>query len=574
MIAGVGRGILLLGDPDRGPFLPAGQWPEGVAGTAGLTALAESVIRERRGLIRPQPQSAAKTDNPHDIIAHPLLLDNQLVGVVAVEISSRAEPQQRAVLQLLQWGSNWLELLLRQKSTMPSASLVTVVELIASSLEHEHFQGAATAVVTEIATRLGCEHVSLGLVQGDHAQVRALSHSAQFADSSNLMRTIGSAMDEAIDQDAVIVFPEVTELSPRVTRAHEELARQQGGCTLCTIPLGNDGRVFGAMTFERPGPQSFSAETIELCRHVAMLVGPVLELQMLRDQSLVAKLRTTLRAQWDKFSGAGHARHKTGAALLIIALLFLSFAMGNYRVAAKATLEGSIQRAMVAPQNGFIASAEARAGDIVRAGAVLATLDDKDMKLEQVKLSSQREQYRREYQGALANHDRSQFSILSAQIAQTDAQLELLNEQLTRTRITAPFGGVVVSGDLSQSLGSPVERGQVLFEIAPLNRYRVVLRVDEREIAAISAGQQGHLALSGLPGEVVPMVVKKVTPVASAEEGVNYFRVEAELKQQSQLLRPGMEGVGKIDTGRRKLVWIWTHKLIDWVRLSAWSWWS
>ncbi|MHB8474222.1 MAG: HlyD family efflux transporter periplasmic adaptor subunit [Gammaproteobacteria bacterium] len=563
-----------MGEPDRGPFLPAGQWPEDAAGTAGLTAVIESVIRERRGLIQPQLQSAVDTDNPQDIVAHPLVLDNQMVGVVAVEISSRAEPQRRAVLQLLQWGSNWLELLLRQRSAMPSVNLATVVELIATSLEHEHFQGAATAVVTEIATRLGCERVSLGFVQDDHVQVCALSHSAQFTGNSNLMRMIGSAMDEAIDQDAVLVFPATTELPPRVTRAHEELARQQGGCTLCTIPLGHDGRVFAAMTFERPAPLIFSAETIELCRHIALLVGPVLELQMLRDQSLAAKLRATLRTQWHKFSGVGNARHKTVAGLLIFALLFLSLATGNYRVAAKATLEGSIQRVLVAPQNGFIASAEARAGDIVRAGAVLATFDDQDMKLEQVSLSSRREQYLREYQGALADHDRSQFSILSAQIEQVDAQLDLLNEQLTRTRITAPFGGVVVSGDLSQSLGAPVERGQVLFEIAPLNRYRVVLRVDEREIAAIRAGQQGHLALSGLPGEVIPMMVKKVTPVAMAAEGINYFRVEAELKQQLQLLRPGMEGVGKIDAGRRKLVWIWTHKLIDWVRLSAWSWWS
>jgi hypothetical protein len=34
-----------------------------------------------------------------------------------------------------------------------------------------------------------------------------------------------------------------------------------------------------------------------------------------------------------------------------------------------------------------------------------------------------------------------------------------------------------------------------------------------------------------------------------------------------------MEGVGKIMAGRRKLAWIWTHDMIDWVRLKAWSWW-
>jgi hypothetical protein len=33
-----------------------------------------------------------------------------------------------------------------------------------------------------------------------------------------------------------------------------------------------------------------------------------------------------------------------------------------------------------------------------------------------------------------------------------------------------------------------------------------------------------------------------------------------------------MEGVGKIAAGSRKLVWIWTHPLVDWLRLAAWKW--
>ena len=33
-----------------------------------------------------------------------------------------------------------------------------------------------------------------------------------------------------------------------------------------------------------------------------------------------------------------------------------------------------------------------------------------------------------------------------------------------------------------------------------------------------------------------------------------------------------MEGIGKIDIGERKLIWIWSHKLIDWFRLLAWTW--
>ena len=56
-------------------------------------------------------------------------------------------------------------------------------------------------------------------------------------------------------------------------------------------------------------------------------------------------------------------------------------------------------------------------------------------------------------------------------------------------------------GDLSQSLGSPVERGEVLFEVAPLDDYRIIVEIDERDISMVSAGQLGTLTLAALPGE-------------------------------------------------------------------------
>jgi hypothetical protein len=34
-----------------------------------------------------------------------------------------------------------------------------------------------------------------------------------------------------------------------------------------------------------------------------------------------------------------------------------------------------------------------------------------------------------------------------------------------------------------------------------------------------------------------------------------------------------MEGYAKVETGRYRLIWIWTHSLIDWVRLKVWTWW-
>jgi len=53
------------------------------------------------------------------------------------------------------------------------------------------------------------------------------------------------------------------------------------------------------------------------------------------------------------------------------------------------------------------------------------------------------------------------MSVLAAQINQVEAGLGLVSDKLARTVLVAPYDGVVISGDLSQLLGTPVEQGKV-----------------------------------------------------------------------------------------------------------------
>jgi hypothetical protein len=99
-----------------------------------------------------------------------------------------------------------------------------------------------------------------------------------------------------------------------------------------------------------------------------------------------------------------------------------------------------------------------------------------------------------------------------------------------------------------------------------------VLEVDERDIADVRVGQHGNVLFSAFPSEPVEVTVQKVTPVSTANEGRNFFRVEADLARSDHRLRPAMEGAGKIEIDRRLLVWIWTHQVVDWIRLAVWSW--
>jgi multidrug efflux pump subunit AcrA (membrane-fusion protein) len=136
----------------------------------------------------------------------------------------------------------------------------------------------------------------------------------------------------------------------------------------------------------------------------------------------------------------------------------------------------------------------------------------------------------------------------------------------------APFDVLIISGDLNQSLGSSVAQGDLLFVIAPLDDYRIILQVNERYIQQMQKGQQGTLVLSSLPDEKLALAIERITPISTAEEGENYFRVEAVLDQNVVQLRPGMEGVAKIEIGERSLAWIWSHEIIDWLQLWFWRW--
>lgn len=574
IITGLRQAVVVMGPSGRGPFAPIAVWPHGTKGSRALTGATETAIGTGR-LVLESGKSADSADGSASVaIGYPITVNGQVCGAAAIEIDQSPDADVRLAIDQLEWGAGWLEVLARRRRVTPTERLATVVELLATSLHHDRFQASATAAATELAGVLGCERVSIGFLRGRHVRARALSHSASFGKKANLIRAIEAAMEEAIDQQAVIVFPVPDRAPEQVTRAHAALARDHNTGPTCTVPLAEGQRLLGAMTVERPVGEAFDAEMIQLCEHVAILLGPVLDIKRKDDRWLAQKAFDSLRSQIHKLIGPRHVGLKLGAVAVAAVVAFFSLAIADFRVTADATLEGTVQRSIAAPFAGYLADARARAGDIVTAGEVMALLDERDLRLERLKWVSQRSKQQREYSEALAKHERALMRILKTQIEQADAQIALLDEQLERTRIVAPFDGFVVAGDLSQSLGSPVDRGDVLFEVAPLNAYRVILEVDEREIGDLQPGQIGELALNSMPDETLPIELEKITPISSAEEGRNYFRVEARLLGAvSDKLRPGMEGIGKIHVERRKLIWIWTYKIVHWIRMFIWSWW-
>ncbi|MEW6079750.1 MAG: HlyD family efflux transporter periplasmic adaptor subunit [Thermodesulfobacteriota bacterium] len=568
------QAVLALNDPRAQRYVPVAAWPEG--GTEGerLADVLEQTLAEQEGmLVGLSPVDGSSRFG----LAYPIRIDGRCVGAVAVEVAAAGEHLLRPAMEQLQWGAVWIENHFRRRRNLEDGDaldrLKAAVDILAGVLVEKHFDGAAMAFVTSLATRLACDRVSLGLMKKKFAHVEAVSHSAVVGRKMNLLRAIGAAMDEAVAQRAEILYPPPANSQAYVLRDHEHLAVKHGTRAVMTVPLYGRDRYYGAVTLERQKDRPFTAEELAYVKSVAALSGPALEDKHHHDRPIVFIALGAFRNQLSRLFGPGYTGRKAVAVVVLLAALFFALARGDYRISADTVLEGAVQRSVVAPFDGFIASAPARAGDVVAQDDLLCSLDDRDLRLERINWLGRLNQSQRQLQEAVAQGNRAEANIIQAQMDQAKAQLDLAESRLERIALRAPFKGVLLSGDLSQRLGGAVKQGEELFQIAPLDAYRVILKVNEGRIADVAEGQRGELVLSALPAEKFDFTVTQITPLTTAAEGKNFYRVEARLERLSPLLRPGMEGVAKIQAGRRLLADIWTRPLSEWVRLKIWSWW-
>ncbi len=570
VLDGVTRAVVFLHLPDRDDFSPIVHWPDDMAGYQEMKNYAIKVGQTRKCMLLNDKEMKTETGEPLDTIACPLFSKGQLYGVLVLQMSGRKTTMQQLAVQQIMAAVVWFEFMSKELSAVKKGQMVILLELVASCLEHERFQVAATEVMTDVASRLSCDRVSIGFLLDHQVKVEAVSHSGVFDRRSSVFRDIAEAMHEAIVQNSTIISPQEDD-APILRRCHMVLHDEQRIGNVVTVPFQAGTTFTGAVLFERPSDNLFDQTTAEQLQHIVSLIGPVLAIRYRDEQRLPQKIYKALKTSLEKIVGSSSIAGKLGFAVIVLSIVFFSLKQGDYRVTGDARLEARTQQVLVAPQDGYIATSTVRPGDIIHEGDVLGALDDKDLYLEHRKVSSQYEQLEKEYRDALAKHDRATVRIINARINQSKARLDLIEEQLARTRLTAPFDGFIVSGNLSQSLGAPVERGQVLFTVAPLLDYRVILEVDERDIGTVQVGQGGSMVLSGMPGKPLSFTVEKITLVSTAEEGRNFFTVESQLLEKTDLLRPGMEGVAKITVERRKLIWIWTHRLFDWIRLQLWE---
>ncbi len=511
-------------------------------------------------------------------IAVPIMVAGEMEAIVALELRAAAEPQLDRATRLAQWGTAWFARIIGPRDAVVDRNQSDlVVKALAIAAADGSLPSVAQTLCSFLADRLGLMRVSLGAAERGPQHVIATSRGSLAEAKTDFLVALAAALDEAISANAPLLFP-VPEAQIAAIGAHERLCRSHNATWAASVPITVDRLTF-VMCFEgtgpAPDPQGFLA-----WQELTRLLAPMLALRHQAQRGLAAHTGSAVVHVARDWTLDGDRTRWAGLALAIVAVLVLAFARGDDRVAGRATLEGAVKRAVVAPFDGYLAEARVRPGERVRSGEVLARLDDRELRLQALDFKARIAEAQHQVTESVGRHEMAAAAISTARRQQSEAELHLVENNIARAEMTAPFDALVIAGDPTQQIGAPLRRGELIYELSPLNSFRVAVDVDEADLADIQPGQTGRLLLSSLPYDVWPMTVTRVTPIASAKDGKTMFRVDGDLSAGTEAdaqamrsgLRPGMQGVAKIEIGERRLVWIWSHAMLSWARLKLWEW--
>lgn len=440
------------------------------------------------------------------------------------------------------------------------------------------FEAAARNLCNELAARSGATRVALGWLKGRTIKIQALSHTEQFDKKQELVVQLQHTMEECLDQEEPVQYDPAGQTgTANVARSAQVLSRAQGGNTVLSLPLRKGEDIIGVVTLEF-APNAPLGPNVASGLSVAVdLLAPQLQDRYVNDRWLITKAGLSTKDLAEKAVGPKYMITKLIVGLSLITILVICNWVPfmdlrpMYKVAAPFTFNAMEKRSIAAPFEGYLAEVYAKPGDTVKAGDKLFSLETKELGLRHLEAKSRALAALRTAEKHRA--DRTKIADFNIAMAEHDAAMEeanLLAWQIGRATVTAPIAGEVLKGDLNDKKGAALRAEDIVMEIGSIDNLRVELSVNERDIQYVQVGQPGKIATNALPSEGYDVVIDRIIPMGTTKEATNVFTVHATAKNPTHTWRPGMVGEARIEIEKKPIVWIWTHRLVEFLQLKLW----
>ncbi|UJF36036.1 efflux RND transporter periplasmic adaptor subunit [Paenibacillus hexagrammi] len=195
---------------------------------------------------------------------------------------------------------------------------------------------------------------------------------------------------------------------------------------------------------------------------------------------------------------------------------------------SKAVLQYSKIANVLAGAPGNIALLPFKDGNMVKAGDIIAAIENDTLGDDIVSKQSALE--------------RQRLKVESAQ------------EKVKALTITAPFDGVFSTDFVNKKndilsayrVGSKVDSGTQFGAVASLANMQLPVQVDELDLPNIQKGMKAEIKVDSLPGRIFPAEVTQVSTVGTTTNGVTFYDVVLATENKDNALKYGMTATGEI----------------------------
>ncbi len=552
---------------------------EGIVGD--ISESGQSVLLSDRGDARLQKRNSGHENGAvFSVMAVPLLEHEKLVGVV--EAINRLdgvpfdEDDEFLLTNICETASNALHnasLLQAERKVEILQTLVQISGEITSTLNLDR---VLQAVVNGPSAVIPHERSAIALEQRGRLQLKAISGMEQInPDAPDVDRLNRILQWASMLNDELFVSQTGDEINATREETKEKFLRyfaDSGMRAFYAIPLLDEEGRLGILSFESNDPEFLTDAHLEMIKVLAGQATVALRNASLYQEVPFIGVLEPLLQRKARFMALPRRKRAAIAGLAAAAVLVLAAVPMPMRVDGSAVV-APVRRAQIQPEvDGVVRNVYVHEGDSVEQGAVVADLEDWEYR---GALSAAQAKYQSalsEANRALATNDGEQAGIQRVAAQYWAAEVQRLQERLEKTRLRSPIRGRVLTPHPENFVGRKLSAGDDFAEVADSSQAVIDVAIDETDLPLVRSGTGAAVKLESYPQKTFRGTVGVVSPQGQIEQDDRVFYARVNVPNAEGLMRPGMQGRGKVSVGWHPVGMVMLRRPMMWIYSELWSW--
>jgi len=452
------------------------------------------------------------------------------------------------------WEQNSANRYLMQESNF-TGGLIEVVSNLNAATEKGR---AYVELVAELSELSGADHVAIGLKNKGKSsfELVQLSGTDEVNKRGEFHRLLQLCFDESGSYGEVIQLPD-TEIDweRNLFGGHQQFFNFCKARALLSLPLNlNNEDCLGVISFwwveSTPAP---------VFKNQIMAAG----LPLANAVHALSRGRDYGGLLQRKKSGSG----KLFALLLTAALIATMFIPVPHRITSNLLIQPVEQRIVSASFDAVLNNVVVDPGDVVSKGDLLAEFDGRELQWQLDALRADEARAKKEKDLKVAERDTQGAQLSRLEMDRIGLEIDLLESRIRNLQVVSPIDGIVISGDIERQQGSLIQKGNAIFEIAPLDQVNAEISISVDDFRHVDAELPVEIFVDALPDLSWETNLGKIQPRAIVADADTVFISRVNLDNGNKLLRPGMKGEASIVKEQRPLGWILFHKAYEQINM-------